>query len=293
MSEIQGSITFTSPSLPPNKPCQTFYKIINGPLSGNGDTTPLIALHGGPGATHDYLLILADLGVPLIVYDQIGSGKSTHYTEKMGDTSFWTVQLFLDELDNLIRTLGVQDKYDLAGHSWGGMLAASHACLFRAFGDFTYNPSLGSYFSENQSRFIDADAFIQDRALIIYETSSLPELYTVRLVWSRLRAEPARGRMEASASIVGSTGTELREKTEGPSTSKCSPTPANGPRIPCSVFQRLASVRDESSWADRAWTYQHLGLCGCTDEGLAQGQGRATLVGARGMSLAIPPSTVP
>ena len=45
----------------------------------------------------------------------------------MGDGDFWTVQLFLEELDNLLEKLGVKDDYDLLGHSWGGMLAAEHA----------------------------------------------------------------------------------------------------------------------------------------------------------------------
>ena len=46
---------------------------------------------------------------------------------RWGDASFWTVQLFLDELDNLLTYFKIQDDYDLLGHSWGGMLAASHA----------------------------------------------------------------------------------------------------------------------------------------------------------------------
>ncbi|KAJ3715368.1 Alpha/Beta hydrolase protein [Lentinula raphanica] len=121
----EGFLHFPVPSLP-DKPCQTYYKVI-GTLTK--DTTPLVALHGGPGVGHEYLLVLADLGVPLILYDQIGCGKSTHYPEKMGDTSFWTVQLFLDKLDAVLHHLGVQDNYNLAGHSWGGMLGASHVIL--------------------------------------------------------------------------------------------------------------------------------------------------------------------
>jgi L-proline amide hydrolase len=45
----------------------------------------------------------------------------------MGDGSFWTVDLFLSELDNLLTQLGIQDDYDLLGQSWGGMLGACHA----------------------------------------------------------------------------------------------------------------------------------------------------------------------
>lgn len=89
---------------------------------------PLIVLHGGPGCTHDYLLSLADLakgGRPVIHYDQVGNGRSTHRPD--APSSFWNVDLFLKELDNLLDKLGFKDDYDLFGQSWGGMLAAEHA----------------------------------------------------------------------------------------------------------------------------------------------------------------------
>lgn len=89
---------------------------------------PVVVLHGGPGSTHDYLLALAELsdaGWPVIHYDQLGNGGSTHLPDRGED--FWTVQLFKDELDNLLRALGVADDYVLFGQSWGGILGASHA----------------------------------------------------------------------------------------------------------------------------------------------------------------------
>ncbi|KAF7348080.1 Proline iminopeptidase [Mycena sanguinolenta] len=111
------------------KPCKTWYKVI-GDLHGPTARRPLVALHGGPGVNHSYLLILSDLteahSIPLILYDQIGNGNSTHLPEKMGDISFWTERLFLDELANLLVHLGIKE-YDLLGHSWGGMLGARYA----------------------------------------------------------------------------------------------------------------------------------------------------------------------
>lgn len=67
-----------------------------------------------------------DYGVPVIVYDQIGCGNSTHLREKKGETDFWTVDLFVAELRNLIHTLKIS-TFDLLGHSWGGQLAATFA----------------------------------------------------------------------------------------------------------------------------------------------------------------------
>ncbi|TMR91929.1 proline iminopeptidase-family hydrolase [Nonomuraea basaltis] len=109
----------------PFREYRTWYRV-SGDLSGG--RPPLVVLHGGPGSTHDYLLPLCELsdaGQPVIHYDQLGNGGSTHLPEKGAD--FWTVRLFLDELDNLLGRLGVADGYLIFGHSWGGMLGAAHA----------------------------------------------------------------------------------------------------------------------------------------------------------------------
>jgi L-proline amide hydrolase len=104
---------------------QTWYRV-TGDLHSN--STPLVVAHGGPGCSHDYLLALAaiaETGRPVVHYDQIGGGRSTHLPERGGD--FWTVDLFLDELTNLLHALGINDRYFLLGQSWGGMLGAEHA----------------------------------------------------------------------------------------------------------------------------------------------------------------------
>lgn len=89
---------------------------------------PLVVLHGGPGACHDYTLRFAGLASPeraVVHYDQLGCGNSTHLRD--ADPGFWTVQLFLDELDAVLAHLGMAGAYHLLGQSWGGMLGAEHA----------------------------------------------------------------------------------------------------------------------------------------------------------------------
>lgn len=104
----------------------TWYRI-----TGSLDTPrlPLVVAHGGPGCTHDYVDAFKDLatldGRAVIHYDQLGNGNSTRLTDKGED--FWTVQLFLDELATLLRSLGIEKRYAFLGQSWGGMLGAEHA----------------------------------------------------------------------------------------------------------------------------------------------------------------------
>ena len=100
----------------------TWYKIAGEIQDGQ---PPLIALHGGPGVSHDYLLPLSDLASSpssqaVIFYDQVGVGRSTHLLDK--DSSLFTFDLFIAELENLIRHFNVNEAYNLIGHSWGGIL---------------------------------------------------------------------------------------------------------------------------------------------------------------------------
>src|ERR1039457_2686732 len=86
---------------------RTWYRV-EGDL-GTGGLAPLVVLHGGPGAAHDYLEPVADLatvnGRPCVLYDQIGCGRSQHLPEAPVD--FWSVGLFRRELAALIEPLGI------------------------------------------------------------------------------------------------------------------------------------------------------------------------------------------
>jgi proline-specific peptidase len=103
---------------------QTWFKIF-GSLEGRSHR-PLVVLHGGAGLTHHYVLPHQDIAqhdIPVVFYDQLGNGESTHLSEK--DQEFWTIDLFIDELLSLVSHLGIQDDFDLLGHSWGGMLSSA------------------------------------------------------------------------------------------------------------------------------------------------------------------------
>jgi proline-specific peptidase len=93
-------------------------------LFGAGAET-LVGLHGGPGADHRYLARLGELagdGVQVLLYDQLGSGKS----DVPDDPSLWTVPRFVAELETVRTELGLE-RVHLLGQSWGGMLALQYA----------------------------------------------------------------------------------------------------------------------------------------------------------------------
>ncbi len=100
---------------------RTWYRIVGGSADGRD---PLVALHGGPGSTHNYfapLERLAEDGRAVVLYDQIGCGNS----DRPQDLD-WSVQVFLDELATLRDQLGLE-RIHLLGTSWGGQLALEHA----------------------------------------------------------------------------------------------------------------------------------------------------------------------
>ena len=88
---------------------------------GSG-AVPLLALHGGPGSTHNYFAPLAALAREraVVLYDQIGCGNS----DRPRDIE-WSVGVFLDEVDAVREQLGLE-RIHLLGTSWGGMLALEH-----------------------------------------------------------------------------------------------------------------------------------------------------------------------
>ena len=105
---------------------RTWYRVV-GDLKST--KTPVMVLHGGPGAGHNYCEPIADVlaqtGRAAVLYDQIGCGNSTHLPDKPKE--FWTPELFMEELVLLTQHLGISNKYNIVGQSWGGMLGMQFA----------------------------------------------------------------------------------------------------------------------------------------------------------------------
>jgi proline iminopeptidase len=90
----------------------------------------LLLLHGGPMNTHEYFenfpKYLNKEGIQIYYYDQLG----TYHSDQPTDTSFWDVEKFVDEVEEVRKGLNLNEFYIL-GHSWGGMLGELYAAKYR------------------------------------------------------------------------------------------------------------------------------------------------------------------
>ena len=94
-----------------------------------GRGAPLMIVHGGPGASHDYFLpYLLPLARHnrLIFIDERGSGKS----EKLDDVSQYTVENMVEDCEAVRQALGL-GKISLLGHSYGGVVAQAYALKYQ------------------------------------------------------------------------------------------------------------------------------------------------------------------
>lgn len=92
----------------------------------------VLLLHGGPGATHEYLRTFSEhlpaAGIPFVYYDQLGSGRS----DVPSDPMLWEIDRFVDEVEQVRRALvdaGAVGDAGLVvyGQSWGGLLGIEYA----------------------------------------------------------------------------------------------------------------------------------------------------------------------
>jgi proline iminopeptidase len=98
---------------------------------GNNPALRVLLLHGGPGATHEYLeacdSYLPAAGVEYYYYDQLGSA----FSDQPDDHSLWELDRFVDEVEQVRRALGLEpESFVLYGHSWGGILALEYALAY-------------------------------------------------------------------------------------------------------------------------------------------------------------------
>ena len=95
---------------------------------GNNPKIKVLLLHGGPAMTHEYMECFETFfqreGFEFYEYDQLGS----YYSDQPKDSSLWTIDRFVDEVDQVRKAIGAdKDNFYILGNSWGGILAMEYA----------------------------------------------------------------------------------------------------------------------------------------------------------------------
>jgi proline iminopeptidase len=98
---------------------------------GNNPELRMLLLHGGPGATHEYLeacdSYLPAAGVEYYYYDQLGSA----FSDQPDEDSLWELDRFVDEVEQVRGALNLgPERFVLYGQSWGGILAIEYALAY-------------------------------------------------------------------------------------------------------------------------------------------------------------------
>ena len=99
---------------------------------GNNPRIKILLLHGGPAMTHEYMECFESFfqreAFEFYEYDQLGS----YYSDQPKDSSLWTVDRFVDEVEQVRKAIGADStNFYVLGNSWGGILAMEYALKFQ------------------------------------------------------------------------------------------------------------------------------------------------------------------
>jgi proline iminopeptidase len=99
---------------------------------GNNPKMKVLLLHGGPGATHEYLeafdSYFPNAEIEYYYYDQLES----YYSDQPNDSALWTVKRYVNEVEQVRVALGLnKDNFYLYGSSWGGILCMEYALKYQ------------------------------------------------------------------------------------------------------------------------------------------------------------------
>jgi proline-specific peptidase len=214
---------------------RSWYRVV-GDLDPDALRAPVVICHGGPGATHDYVEPIAELhrsGRACVLCDQLGNGRSDHLPD--ADPSFWTTQLFKDELAALVDHLGIAGRYHVLGQSWGGMLAMDHA--------LDHPPGLVSVVAADSPA--DADAFARGAVALLDELD--PEVKATILRHEEAGTTDDPEYASASSRSSGRCASGAASTASARSTCRCCSSPASSTRsAPTSCGSSTSASRTAS-----------------------------------------------
>lgn len=99
---------------------------------GTNPRIKILLLHGGPATGHEYMECFQSFfpqeGFEFYEYDQLG----TSYSDQPKDSSLWTIEHYVDEVEQVRQALGADStNFYVLGNSWGGILAMEYALKYQ------------------------------------------------------------------------------------------------------------------------------------------------------------------
>jgi proline iminopeptidase len=99
---------------------------------GNHPTMKVLLLHGGPGATHEYLeafdSYLPAASIEYYYYDQLGS----YYSDQPNEPELIDLERYIEEVEQVRKVLRLErENFFLFGQSWGGLLGIEYALKYQ------------------------------------------------------------------------------------------------------------------------------------------------------------------
>ena len=138
-------------------------------ILGEGNETPYLYLHGGPGGRSKGGIYLNDISDdrPVILMDQLGGGLSTFHE----DTTLLKVDKFVEQVKALTDELKLNEFY-LTGHSWGTALALEY---YLRYPDGVKGIVFNSPYFSTSIWVADADTLITQLPITIQQDIAIAE----------------------------------------------------------------------------------------------------------------------
>ena len=184
------------------------YVRVNGDLDA---APPVVFLHGGPGGTHNGLASMLGLADEraVILYDQLDSGKS----DRPNDPANWRVERFVDELETIRRTLGIE-RWHVVGHSWGSAIALEYAAKYP---QHVASTVLGGTYINTERWIADANRLLEELPQDVQQTiaacgtdappSAQECTQATNAFYAEFnRREPASAQLRAYSAAIGGRG---------------------------------------------------------------------------------------
>jgi proline iminopeptidase len=143
---------------------------------GKDSDNVLVALHGGPGNSSDYMVSLKQLAgsdLSVVLYDQRGTGRSSVPISGYG------LGQYVEDLEAVRKSINAE-RIHVFGHSWGGIVAMRYATIYprnvKSLILMGSGPPNGGAFAAAQAHAAERIAALQRQGVIPEQIATIYDL---------------------------------------------------------------------------------------------------------------------